>query len=118
MMFNSMTNKAIALEIGTRIEQIRLEQNRTQKELADEIGLTPVSYRNLVAGKGKFENLIALLRALGRVDLLESFIPDSEFSPMERLRLQGRKRQRASGGRVENASDQARLNPQQSDLDW
>jgi len=55
---------------------------------------------------------------LGRVDLLESFIPDSEFSPMERLRLQGRKRQRASGGRVENASDQARLNPQQSDLDW
>jgi len=95
MKFESMSDGAIAKEIGQRLEQMRLEKNLTQQQLADEIGLTRVSYRNLINGKGKFENIIALVRILGGTDLLENFIPETVFSPMEQLRMQGKRRQRA-----------------------
>ncbi|NOX09114.1 MAG: helix-turn-helix transcriptional regulator [Gammaproteobacteria bacterium] len=95
MNFYSMTNKAIAEALGQRIEQLRLEQNRTQQQIADEVGLSRVSYRKLVTGQAKFENIIAVLRVLGKLDLVEQFIPEVTFSPMEQLKLQGKKRRRA-----------------------
>jgi len=114
MKFESMSDRAIAQEIGRRLEQLRLEQNRTQQQLADEIGLTSVSYRKLVDGKGKIENLIALLRALGHIDLAGTFVPDVEFSPMQRLRMQGKRRQRASSKK--NKADSEQVN--EGGLDW
>jgi len=115
MKFNSMTNHSIAAEIGHRIEQMRLEQNLTQQQLADEIGLSRVSYRKLVSGAGKFENVIAVLRALGRMDLIEQFVPEAVFSPMEQLKLKGRQRQRASGGHVREGAGE---HNQTKKLDW
>lgn len=97
MNIKSMTDQAIAAELGRRIEQMRLEQDLTQQQVADEIGISRVSYRKLVAGAGKIENMIAALRALGRLDLLENFIPESTFSPMEQLKMKGKQRRRASG---------------------
>ncbi len=91
-----MTSKAIAQELGSRIEQMRLEQNMTQQQLADEIGLSRVSYRKLVMGSGKFENVIAVLQALGKVELLQNFITETTFSPMQQLKMQGKQRQRAT----------------------
>ncbi len=96
MNFTGMTNKAIAAELGERIERLRLEQNLTQQQLADEIGLSRVSYRNLVKGSGKFENIIAVLRVLNQLDQLEKFIPETGFSPMQQLKLKGKQRKRAS----------------------
>ncbi len=64
MDFNAMTDKAIAAELGRRIEQMRLEQDLTQAQLAAEIGLSRMSYRSLVAGGGKTVNLIGVLVVL------------------------------------------------------
>jgi transcriptional regulator with XRE-family HTH domain len=120
----NMTNKAISLEIGERIEQMRLEQNLTQQQLADEIGLSRPSYRKLEAGSAKFENIIATLRVLGRLDLIESFIPETPFSPLEQLKLQGKKRQRASRKRsvkYDKSSSNIegnRVNEPKPDLGW
>jgi len=120
MSFESMSDRAVAQEIGQRIEQMRLEKNLTQQQLADEIGLTRVSYRNLVNGKGKFENMIALLRALGRLDLVESFVPEAVFSPMEQLRMQGKKRQRARSSTNSSFGHEVSDRAYQNDdsLDW
>lgn len=96
MKFDSMTDIAIAAEIGERIEQMRLERNLTQQQLADHIGLSRVSYRHLVAGNGKFINVIAVLRVLDQLALVEQFVPETIFSPMEQLKLKGKQRQRAS----------------------
>ena len=116
MKFEAMTDEAIALEIGQRLEQIRLEQNLTQQEVADEIGLSRLSYRKLVRGSGKFQNIIAVLRALGRLDLVEGFIPQTVFSPLEQLKLRGKKRRRASAARIKKPASTA---PQPDDeLDW
>jgi transcriptional regulator with XRE-family HTH domain len=112
MEFAGLTNKAIAEELGQRIEQLRLEQNLTQQQLADEIGLARVSYRNLVNGSGKFENIIAVLRALDRLKLVENFIPEIGFSPMQQLKLKGKQRKRASKKRTDEVRES------KPDLDW
>ena len=116
MLSQGMTNKAIAAEIGQRIDQLRLEQNLTQQQLADEIGISRVSYRKLVQGSAKFENIIAALRALHKLDLVEQFVPEQSLSPMQLLKLQGKQRQRASKKKAENKKDTS--HKPDSDLVW
>ncbi|VAW46795.1 hypothetical protein MNBD_GAMMA02-1488 [hydrothermal vent metagenome] len=64
-----------------------------------------------------------MLRVLGQLGLLELAIPDVMFSPMEQLKLQGKKRKRASGSRVtapdskDKELDQA-ASDSNSELDW
>ena len=111
MKFDTLSDQAIAAEMGRRLEQLRLERNLTQQQLADEIGLSRVSYRKLVDGEGKLVNFIALIRALGRVAGLEAVIPDTVFSPMEQIKLKGKTRKRASRRRDGDAESN-------DDLDW
>lgn len=117
MKFESMTNQAVAQELGRRIEQLRLENNLTQQAVADEIGLSRVSYGRLEAGEAKLINVIAALRVFGQLAMLEQAIPDSVFSPMEQLKLQGKQRQRASGKRQENAESPDSSTDKES-MDW
>lgn len=112
MNFTEMTNKAIAAEIGQRIEKLRLAQNITQQQLADEIGLSRVSYRKLVSGSAKFENIIAVLRVLDQLVLVEGFVPETNISPMELLKLKGKERKRASKKTNTN------VNKPPTALDW
>ncbi len=95
MNFYTMTNASIAAELGNRLETLRLDQNMTQQALADEIGITAKSYRQLVAGGGKLENMVAALRALNALEQLENFLPATPPSPLEQLKLRGKQRQRA-----------------------
>lgn len=92
---NSMSDEAIAEELGRRLAQVRLEQNRTQQELADHLGINRMSYNRLEKGQGKITNLIAALRALGKTDQLNAFLPEEPFSPMEALKLGRPRRMRA-----------------------
>lgn len=117
-----MTDEAVAQELGRRIQQLRLEQDLTQQAVADEVGLSRVSYRRLEAGEAKLVNVIAVLRVLGHLEMLEQAIPDEVFSPMEQLKLQGKKRQRASGSRKVDEKHQDSRTQRQADsnkgLDW
>ncbi|MCP4077952.1 MAG: helix-turn-helix domain-containing protein [Gammaproteobacteria bacterium] len=117
MNFSSMTDNAIAAEIGGRIEQMRLEQNLTQQQIADEVGLSRLSYRKLVNGSGKFQNVIAVLRVLGRLDLVQNFVPETTFSPIEQLKLKGKQRRRASATRSKKTKNAA-TSEIDSELDW
>ena len=119
MSFDAMTDQAIAAEIGRRIDQLRLERNMTQQELADAVGLSRVSYARLVSGQAKFSNVIAVLRALDQLHLLETFVPEEVFSPIEQLKMKGRQRQRATGSRGHSASSGAKAEANAEDeLDW
>jgi transcriptional regulator with XRE-family HTH domain len=92
----SMTDLAISQEIGHRIEQLRLEANITQEAIAEELGITVKTYRNIKNGKAKFEMIIGVLRVLDQLELVERFIPETPFSPIELMKLKGKQRQRAS----------------------
>ena len=117
MIFSSLSDMTVAGVLGRRLEQLRLEQDLTQQQLADEIGISRLSYRKLEGGEGKLVNFIAALRILGRVNALQQVLPEETFSPMQQLKLKGRVRKRASGTKssVEATEKAASEN---NELDW
>lgn len=114
MKFESMTDEAVAQELGRRIEQLRLERNMTQQQVADAVGLSRVTYAKLEAGEAKLVNLVAVLRVFDQLALLDNAIPESVFSPLEQLKLQGKRRQRATGTR----GRQSDVGHDSEALDW
>ena len=118
MNYYTMTNSAITAELGQRLEQLRLDRNIPQQTLADEIGITPKSYRQLVAGGGKIENLIAALRALNCLEQLDHFLPKPSQSPLLQLQLQGKKRKRARQLTYKKSTDNEPMDIQEPRLDW
>ncbi|MGY3300294.1 putative transcriptional regulator [Pseudomonas sp. TE6288] len=92
----SMTDDAIANEIGQRIEAIRLKRNIGQDIVAHEAGISRETYRKLTAGKGTLVNVIAVLRVLGELDRLASLIEDVRTSPVQLAKMQGKQRMRAT----------------------
>ncbi|OUS25646.1 hypothetical protein A9Q99_20905 [Gammaproteobacteria bacterium 45_16_T64] len=119
MEYRALSDKAIAEELGSRVEQRRLEKNLSQQQLADEMGLSRVSYAKLEKGQCKLENLISALRALDALDSLDNFIPKRRFSPIALIEAQGKKRKRASKKRIGSAGSQSNVNKgEDEELDW
>lgn len=112
----SMTNPAITAALGERLEEWRLTRNMTQQMLAAEIGITPKSYRQLAAGGGKLENYIAALRALHKLDLLENLLAPVPISPLQRLKMRGKERQRARP--TLSKSQPGGTAPEEQGVDW
>ncbi len=85
--------------IGKRLAQMRLNRNLTQEQLADQagIGLRTVQRLELGAAATQLSGFVRVCRVLGLLERLDSFIPELPASPMAQLKLQGRKRQRATG---------------------
>lgn len=100
MDFYSFSDKAIAQELGERLRALRLQRNITQQALAEATTLSLNSIKSLESGRGKLSTLIAVLRELQALDQLDNFIPEITISPMQVAKMQGRVRQRASGGRL------------------
>lgn len=104
MDFYSLSDKAIEQELGDRIKTLRLRKNLTQKELSAATALSLNVIKSLEFGRGKLSSLIAVLRELGVLDHLNSFIPAPSISPLQLAQRQGRERQRASGERIKEES--------------
>ena len=100
MEFYSLSDKGIEEELGKRIRALRLRKNLTQKELAEATILSLNVIKSLEAGRGKLSSIIAVLRELGALDQLDSFIPEPSISPLQLAKMQGKQRERASGERV------------------
>ena len=93
-----MSDKALMDLIGGRIQKERLNQNLTQRELAERAGLGLRTVKSLEAGqRPMLETLIRALRALGRLGAIDAFLPEPGLSPLQLAKFQGRARQRASG---------------------
>ena len=93
----NLTDGAILLEIGRRLERTRLEKNLTQADVAEMAGVSRATLQRLETGQGvAATSLIRAFRALGLLDALERTVPELPLSPMEQLKLQGRRRQRAA----------------------
>jgi len=102
MDFYALSDKYIEQELGSRLKALRLQRNITQKDLAEATTLSLNSIKSLEAGRGKLSTLIAVLRELGALDHLDSFIPEISISPMQLAKMQGRVRKRASGERIKS----------------
>jgi len=100
----TLSDKGIEEEIGSRIRALRLRKNITQKELAEATALSLNVIKSLESGRGKLSTLIAVLRELGTLDHLDSFIPEPSISPIQLAKMQGKGRERASGKRLKDKS--------------
>ena len=93
----NLSASAIAEELGERLKQARLNQNLTQAEVAESVGVSRKQVINAEKGKAQLEVFVAILRALNLTGHLELFLPKRQISPLQLAWLQGRQRQRASG---------------------
>lgn len=84
--------------LGQRMAGLRLAANITQAELATEAGVSARSIKRLEAGENtSLDTLVRVLNALQLDGRLLQALPDPQVRPVERVRLQGRERQRARG---------------------
>ena len=108
MFLATSTTKEILTEIGFRLQRYRLQQNRTLAEVAAEAG---VGVRTLVRAEGgegpTLATIIRVLRALGRLEALDAFLPVPIESPLRLAELGGRVRQRAGSPRRRSPRDES-----------
>jgi transcriptional regulator with XRE-family HTH domain len=94
--WHSMSDPAILQELGTFIRHNRLQQNRTQHEVAESAGVNRSTLVQIEKGKGgTMLSLIQLLRALQLLDHLHPFKVVHQLSPLQLAKLEHTKRQRA-----------------------
>lgn len=95
---SDLTDEAVLAELGERITRTRLEHNLSQQELGEEAGVGRRTAQRLEAGESvQLVSLLRVLRVLGLMDSLDRLVPEPVPSPIERLKLRGRERQRAAG---------------------
>ena len=94
---NDHSDEAVLKEMGNRIAQYRLNLDKSQALLAQEAG---VSHRTLIRAEHgqsvQASSFIRILRALQLIENLDALIPEPAVSPVQRLKMQGKQRQRAS----------------------
>lgn len=96
-----MSNTALLAEIGTRLKNLRVQQNKDQQQFAYEAGLSLRTLSRLENGHSvSFEAVLKVIRALDLIGRLDVFLPTVEVSPVQQAKNKHNKpRQRASGNR-------------------
>jgi len=119
MRLRAQTDQAIVNSIVGHVQAIRLKKNISLEAVAKNAGISRQTlYSLLNNGKGTLINLIGVLRAIGELERLSSLLEGVPPSPLEIIRMEGKKRRRASGRRTgssELASDKTK---QQKSSDW
>lgn len=85
-------------QIGNYIRQQRLDQNRTQSELANSAGLSRSTLVQLESGKRvNLISMVQALRALKKLHVLNEMEYIPAISPLKLAALEQQQRQRANG---------------------
>lgn len=93
----AMSDDAIIKSIGKFIKHHRIEQNRTQQDIADDAGINRTTLSYLENGYiVNISTLIQVLRALDLLYLLDVFTIKEQISPIELAKFEKQKRKRAS----------------------
>lgn len=117
---NAMTDEAIAKELGQRLARVRINANVTQDELAEAIGIDRGRISRLEnAGSGKLFTVVAVLRHLDRLDLLEQWLPEgTTISPLKQLESEMKKPSERKRVRKSRPSRPSSASESEEDLGW
>jgi putative transcriptional regulator len=106
MDFQGMSDHALLVELGERLQRTRLNRNLTQPEIAGRAGISRRALQNLEAGKATtMGTFIRALRALGVLEQLDTLLPAPGPSPVQLAKLKGRERRRATGRRIRHKQE-------------
>lgn len=107
-LYSELSPAALSERLGERLQLARLNQDLTQAQVAEQAGVSRKAVINAEKGKASLEVFVALLQALNQVSQLDQFLPPQTVSPLQLAKLQGKRRQRASGltaGRVQQTTE-------------
>lgn len=95
--FAIASSDAVINALFQKIEQIRLSRNISQAALAKEAGVSRSTITRLARGENiSVDSLVRVMQALGLADHLAALLPNPSVRPVERIRLEGAERRRAS----------------------
>jgi len=98
-----MSDRALAENIGAFVKHHRLEQNKTQDNVAHAAGISRSTLSLLERGETvTLATLIRVLRVLDQLQVMEAFVVQESISPLVMAKLEQGKRKRARGGQVSN----------------
>ena len=82
-------NDLVLKELGRRIAQKRIRQNRSQKVFAREAGISRSGLQRLEQGDlgVRLSTFVSALRALGCIQSMDSIIPNDALTPLEVVKL-------------------------------
>lgn len=94
---NAMSDDAIVANLGEFIKHHRLEQNKTQSQVAEQAGINRLTLIEFEKGKRiSIITFIQLLRALNLLHMLEQFKINPQLSPIQLAEMEQAKRKRAT----------------------
>ena len=111
------TDEAVLSELGGRLAEVRLERNLTQAQLGEQAGVSKRTVERLESGSvaTQLSSFIRVCRVLDVIERFDLLVPEPAASPVEQLKLRGRRRQRASAKRKTKAPSKKW---QWGDLPW
>ncbi|MNC32823.1 helix-turn-helix transcriptional regulator [Pseudomonas sp. ACN5] len=118
MRLRAQSDQVLATTVGARLQTLRLKKNISLEAVAENAAISRQTLHVLLnQGKGTLINLIAVLRALGELERLSSLLEEVQPSPLQILRMEGKKRRRASGSRIAFEAEAVHSSKNQS-VDW
>jgi len=95
--WGEMSDKSLMKTIGNFIQSHRLNQNRSQEQVATAAGISRSTLSLLERGeKVRIDSLIQVLRVLDLLYIMNVFKVDEQISPIEYARLKKKQRKQAS----------------------
>ena len=109
--WRSMSDAALMAAIGNFIQWHRLNQNKSQDQIAEEAGISRSTLSLLERGeKVRIDSFIQILRTLDLLYVMDVFKVKDEISPIEYAKLKKKQRKKASPKR--------KINNDKEDLGW
>lgn len=94
---NLFSDKTLLQNIGNFIQQVRIQQKRTQQDLANDAAISRSTLSLIERGENiSLLNLIKILRILDALYVLKNFQLPEEISPLQLAKGENKPRQRAS----------------------
>jgi transcriptional regulator with XRE-family HTH domain len=94
--WNELSDGAVLEQVGRFVQQSRLQQNKSQQQVADAAGVNRSTLSQIENGKGgTLISLIQILRVLGQLSFVKAFQVEDRPSPMYLATLELKKRKRA-----------------------
>jgi transcriptional regulator with XRE-family HTH domain len=95
--WHALSDPAILEQLGEFVKQTRLQQNKTQQQVAIAAGINRSTMVQIEKGAGgTLLSFVQVLRALEQLQIFEHFEIKQQFSPLQLAKLEQNKRQRAS----------------------
>lgn len=90
-----MSNRALLRYLGKQMRQMRFNAQLSQQQLAERAGISRSTITQVENGKGmNMESVIAILRALQKLEVLNDFETNALISPLLVAKMHGKIPQR------------------------